>query len=151
MSEKIAEDYSLRQRLAMRRLEEVSGFRKISSQTSLKVQKVCDDKLPSCRKGHFAAKFQVLACQQREREDSTYSQQCLFCRYMARGNRSKIIHHLYMIHHLNLGSPDNLGAFISHASSYAYHHTHCITSYCISSHHHSSIIILHIDCYHVSN
>ena len=33
---------------------------------------------------------------------------CIFCRYTAKGNRSKIIHHLYMIHHLNLGSPDNL-------------------------------------------
>ncbi|VDD95902.1 unnamed protein product [Enterobius vermicularis] len=73
MAESLPEDYSLRQRLAMRRLEE------------------------------------ALACQQREREDSTFSLQCIFCRYVAVGNRSKIIHHLYMIHHLNLGSPDNLG------------------------------------------
>lgn len=72
MSETLPEDYSLRQRLAMRRLEE------------------------------------ALACQQREREDSNFSLQCIFCRYVAVGNRSKIIHHLYMIHHLNLGSPDNL-------------------------------------------
>ena len=72
MSEALSEDYSLRQRLAMRRLEE------------------------------------ALSCQQREREDSTFQLQCIFCRYTARGNRSKIIHHLYMIHHLNLGSPDNL-------------------------------------------
>ncbi|ETN72396.1 hypothetical protein NECAME_13887 [Necator americanus] len=72
MSEALPEDYSLRQRLAMRRLEE------------------------------------ALSCQQREREDTNFQQQCIFCRYTARGNRSKIIHHLYMIHHLNLGSPDNL-------------------------------------------
>uniref|UniRef100_A0A1I8AQG1 C2H2-type domain-containing protein n=1 Tax=Steinernema glaseri TaxID=37863 RepID=A0A1I8AQG1_9BILA len=72
MSEKLEEDNQLRQRLAMRRLEE------------------------------------ALACQQREREDTTFQMQCLFCRYTARGNRSKIIHHIYMIHHLNLGSPDNL-------------------------------------------
>lgn len=72
MSERIPEDYSLRQRLAMRRLEE------------------------------------ALSCQQREREESSFSLPCIFCRYVARGNRSKIIHHLYMIHHLNLGSPDNL-------------------------------------------
>uniref|UniRef100_A0A0N5B1D2 C2H2-type domain-containing protein n=1 Tax=Syphacia muris TaxID=451379 RepID=A0A0N5B1D2_9BILA len=72
MSETLHDDYSLRQRLAMRRLEE------------------------------------ALACQQREREDSSFSLQCIFCRYVAVGNRSKIIHHLYMIHHLNLGSPDNL-------------------------------------------
>ncbi|TKR88080.1 hypothetical protein L596_012376 [Steinernema carpocapsae] len=72
MSEKREEDYQLRQRLAMRRLEE------------------------------------ALACQQREREDTTFQMQCIFCRYTARGNRSKIIHHIYMIHHLNLGSPDNL-------------------------------------------
>ncbi|VDM72905.1 unnamed protein product [Strongylus vulgaris] len=72
MSELLPEDYSLRQRLAMRRLEE------------------------------------ALSCQQREREDNNFQQQCIFCRYTARGNRSKIIHHLYMIHHLNLGSPDNL-------------------------------------------
>jgi hypothetical protein len=52
---------------------------------------------------------EVLACQQRERQDSFFAQQCLFCRYVARGNRAKLIHHLYMIHHLNLGSPDNLG------------------------------------------
>ncbi|KAJ1345753.1 hypothetical protein KIN20_000358 [Parelaphostrongylus tenuis] len=72
MSETLPEDYSVRQRLAMRRLEE------------------------------------ALSCQQREREDTSFQQQCIFCRYTARGNRSKIIHHLYMIHHLNLGSPDNL-------------------------------------------
>jgi hypothetical protein len=72
MSERIPEDYSLRQRLAMRRLEE------------------------------------ALACQQREREETNFAMPCIFCRYVARGNRSKIIHHLYMIHHLNLGSPDNL-------------------------------------------
>lgn len=72
MSEHVKEDYALRQRLAMRRLEE------------------------------------ALACQQREREDCTFSMQCVFCRYTARGNRAKIIHHLYTIHHLNLGSPDNL-------------------------------------------
>jgi len=72
MSERLPEDYSLRQRLAMRRLEE------------------------------------ALSCQQREREESSFSLPCIFCRYVARGNRSKIIHHLYMIHHLNLGSPDNL-------------------------------------------
>ncbi|CAB3397731.1 unnamed protein product [Caenorhabditis bovis] len=72
MSENVAEDRTLRQRLAMRRLEE------------------------------------ALSCQQREREDTSFQLQCIFCRYNARGNRSKIIHHLYMIHHLNLGSPDNL-------------------------------------------
>ncbi|CAI4222738.1 unnamed protein product [Auanema sp. JU1783] len=72
MSEALPEDYSLRQRLAMRRLEE------------------------------------ALSCQQRERDDKSFQLQCIFCRYTARGNRSKIIHHLYMIHHLNLGSPDNL-------------------------------------------
>ncbi|MFH4982278.1 hypothetical protein AB6A40_008987 [Gnathostoma spinigerum] len=72
VSEALPEDYHLRQRLAMRRLEE------------------------------------ALACQQRERDDVGFSLQCIFCRYTARGNRSKIIHHLYMIHHLNLGSPDNL-------------------------------------------
>ncbi|KAL3985305.1 C2H2 type zinc-finger (2 copies) family protein [Acanthocheilonema viteae] len=72
MGEHLPEDYALRQKLAMRRLEE------------------------------------ALACQQREREDTNFIQQCIFCRYTARGNRSKIIHHLYMIHHLNLGSPDNL-------------------------------------------
>ena len=72
MSERIQEDYAIRQRLAMRRLEE------------------------------------ALACQQREREEVSFSMHCVFCRYVARGNRAKLIHHLYMIHHLNLGSPDNL-------------------------------------------
>ena len=72
MSPAVEEDRAIRERLALRRLEE------------------------------------VLSCQQREREDFTFSRCCLFCRYRARGNRSKIIHHLYMIHHLNLGSPDNL-------------------------------------------
>ncbi|GMS80720.1 hypothetical protein PENTCL1PPCAC_2895 [Pristionchus entomophagus] len=81
MSASLQEDFQVRQRLAMRRLEE------------------------------------ALSCQQREREDANFSQQCIFCRYTARGNRSKIIHHLYMIHHLNLGSPDNLvfvTEYISH-------------------------------------
>ena len=51
---------------------------------------------------------EALACQQREREDKEFKQACLFCRYEARGNRSKIINHLVRIHHLNLGKPDNL-------------------------------------------
>ncbi|KAK0418962.1 hypothetical protein QR680_013875 [Steinernema hermaphroditum] len=51
---------------------------------------------------------EALACQQREREDVDFKMQCIFCRYTARDNRSKLIHHLYMIHHLNLGKPDNL-------------------------------------------
>lgn len=73
MSERVAEDAKLRERLALRRLEE------------------------------------VLQCQQRERLDKSFNRQCLFCRYRVKGNRSKLIHHLYTIHHLNLGSPDNLG------------------------------------------
>jgi hypothetical protein len=72
MSEKVAEDMKLRERLALRRLEE------------------------------------VLSCQQREREDRTFNRACLFCRYRVKGNRAKLIHHLFTIHHLNLGSPDNL-------------------------------------------
>ncbi|VDN21037.1 unnamed protein product [Gongylonema pulchrum] len=80
MSERLQEDYGLRQKLAMRRLEE------------------------------------VLACQQREREETNFQQQCIFCKHMSVGNRSKIIHHLYMIHHLNLGSPDNLGSEMAGAS-----------------------------------
>ncbi|CAJ0954567.1 unnamed protein product, partial [Mesorhabditis belari] len=72
MSEKLPEDYLLRQHLAMRHLDE------------------------------------ALSCQQREREDTNFTQKCMYCRYTAKGNRSKIIHHLYMIHHLNLGSPENL-------------------------------------------
>uniref|UniRef100_A0A0K0EQQ0 C2H2-type domain-containing protein n=1 Tax=Strongyloides stercoralis TaxID=6248 RepID=A0A0K0EQQ0_STRER len=72
MTETLQEDYSLRQRLAMRRLEE------------------------------------ALDCQQRERLDKNFEMNCIFCRYKAVGNRSKIIHHLYMIHRLNLGSPENL-------------------------------------------
>jgi len=61
MSARVSDDYALRQRLAMRRLEE------------------------------------ALQCQQREREETTFHLQCMFCRYLARGNRSKIIHHLYMV------------------------------------------------------
>lgn len=63
MSARVTDDYALRQRLAMRRLEE------------------------------------ALQCQQREREETTFYLQCMFCRYLARGNRSKIIHHLYMVGH----------------------------------------------------
>jgi len=76
MSEKVPEDRQIRERLALRRLEE------------------------------------VLSCQQREREDRTFNRQCLFCRYRTKGNRAKLVHHLYTIHHLNLGSPDNL-VFVS--------------------------------------
>lgn len=64
---------------------------------------ICQLKLKNIKK-----RFKALACQQREREEVNFSMQCIFCRYVARGNRAKIIHHLYMIHHLNLGSPDNL-------------------------------------------
>ncbi|KRY87627.1 Zinc finger protein [Trichinella pseudospiralis] len=73
MSPSVAEDRQLREKLALRRLEE------------------------------------VLQCQQRERVDTTFCRQCLFCRYTVHGNRSQLIHHLYLIHRLNLGSPDNMG------------------------------------------
>ncbi|KAL1236976.1 Zinc finger protein [Trichinella spiralis] len=72
MSPSVGEDRQLREKLALRRLEE------------------------------------VLQCQQRERIDSTFCRQCLFCRYTVHGNRSQLIHHLYLIHRLNLGSPDNM-------------------------------------------
>ncbi|VDP52159.1 unnamed protein product, partial [Soboliphyme baturini] len=72
MSPKLQEDLQIRERLALRRLEE------------------------------------VLSCQQRERLDRSFDRVCLFCRYRVKGNRSKLIHHLYLIHQLNLGSPDNL-------------------------------------------
>ncbi|KHJ40616.1 zinc finger, C2H2 type [Trichuris suis] len=55
---------------------------------------------------------EVIACQQRERSDYTFCRKCLFCHYVVRGNRAKFIHHLYLIHRLNLGSPDNL-VFVS--------------------------------------
>uniref|UniRef100_A0A5S6R1Z8 C2H2-type domain-containing protein n=1 Tax=Trichuris muris TaxID=70415 RepID=A0A5S6R1Z8_TRIMR len=55
---------------------------------------------------------EVIACQQRERSDNTFCRRCLFCDYVVRGNRAKYIHHLYLIHRLNLGSPDNL-VFVS--------------------------------------
>uniref|UniRef100_A0A0M3ICB1 C2H2-type domain-containing protein n=1 Tax=Ascaris lumbricoides TaxID=6252 RepID=A0A0M3ICB1_ASCLU len=51
---------------------------------------------------------EALSCQQRERSEENLSVPCLFCRYTAHGNRSKIIHHLHMVHHLNLGSPNNI-------------------------------------------
>lgn len=50
----------------------------------------------------------ALAQQKIEREDSSYSRGCLFCRQVIEPTRSEYIKHLSTHHNLQLGKPDNL-------------------------------------------
>ena len=47
--------------------------------------------------------------QQAEREDSTFSHRCLFCREVFTGNRVLLFQHMLEDHSFNVGQPDNLG------------------------------------------
>uniref|UniRef100_A0A915PQN3 C2H2-type domain-containing protein n=1 Tax=Setaria digitata TaxID=48799 RepID=A0A915PQN3_9BILA len=67
MGENLPEDYALRQKLAMRRLEEARCLNSIYKRCS-----------------KYPLLILALACQQREREDTNFIQQCIFCRYTAR-------------------------------------------------------------------
>lgn len=50
----------------------------------------------------------ILAFQQKEREDETFSRSCLFCREHFIGNRSELFDHMAFDHGFNVGQPDNL-------------------------------------------
>ncbi|GFS26565.1 zinc finger protein 277 [Elysia marginata] len=51
---------------------------------------------------------QVLAQQQREREETKFCRQCLFCKQTFCGNRSVLFDHLLRDHMFHMGQPDNL-------------------------------------------
>ncbi|KAK6177340.1 hypothetical protein SNE40_015459 [Patella caerulea] len=51
---------------------------------------------------------EVLASQQKEREDTTFSRPCLFCKEHFTGNRSEMINHMASDHSFNVGLPDNI-------------------------------------------
>lgn len=51
---------------------------------------------------------QVLAQQQREREETKFCRQCLFCRQTFCGNRAVLFDHLLRDHMFHMGQPDNL-------------------------------------------
>lgn len=51
---------------------------------------------------------QVLLLQEEERNDTTFSRECLFCRKHFSGNRFSLFQHLIADHHLHIGAPDNI-------------------------------------------
>ena len=51
---------------------------------------------------------EVLEQQQREREDSTLTQDCLFCRHQFSADRAAVFNHMNDNHNFNIGHPDNL-------------------------------------------
>ena len=51
---------------------------------------------------------EVLAMQQKERDDVGFSRVCLFCTRHFRGNRAELFHHMAEYHCFNVGHPDNL-------------------------------------------
>ncbi|XP_064605513.1 zinc finger protein 277-like isoform X2 [Liolophura sinensis] len=50
----------------------------------------------------------VLDQQERERNDDTFSKDCVFCRKNFSGRRADLINHMASQHDFNIGSPDNL-------------------------------------------
>ncbi|XP_052251301.1 zinc finger protein 277-like isoform X3 [Dreissena polymorpha] len=50
----------------------------------------------------------VLISQQREREDTSFCRDCLFCREHFTGNRSAMLNHMAKDHAFSIGQPDNL-------------------------------------------
>ena len=51
---------------------------------------------------------QVLKDQQKERTETAFSRQCLFCKTVITGNRKDILEHLKTKHNFSVGHPDNL-------------------------------------------
>eukprot|EP00057_Strongylocentrotus_purpuratus_P033998 XP_793573.2 PREDICTED: zinc finger protein 277 [Strongylocentrotus purpuratus] len=50
----------------------------------------------------------VLAVQQEERDDTSLSRSCLFCRESFNGNRADLFNHMAFSHSFNVGQPDNI-------------------------------------------
>lgn len=50
----------------------------------------------------------VLDVHERERKDTSFSRQCLFCRTMFEGQYSKLFDHMAFDHNFSVGQPDNL-------------------------------------------
>ncbi|XP_022099400.1 zinc finger protein 277-like [Acanthaster planci] len=50
----------------------------------------------------------ILSTQQQEREDSTFSRGCLFCREHFEGNRASLFDHMAFDHHFSVGQPNNI-------------------------------------------
>ncbi|XP_041458691.1 zinc finger protein 277-like [Lytechinus variegatus] len=50
----------------------------------------------------------VLAFQQAERDDTSLSRSCLFCRESFTGNRADLFNHMAFSHSFNIGQPDNI-------------------------------------------
>ncbi|XP_049876377.1 zinc finger protein 277 [Pectinophora gossypiella] len=50
----------------------------------------------------------LLERHQFEREDKTYTKECLFCRYMSTTTRADYLNHLYEKHNFHIAKPDNL-------------------------------------------
>ncbi|XP_071810089.1 zinc finger protein 277-like [Asterias amurensis] len=50
----------------------------------------------------------ILGTQQGERDDSTFSRGCLFCREHFEGNRAELFNHMAFDHHFSVGQPNNI-------------------------------------------
>ncbi|KJE90940.1 hypothetical protein CAOG_02165 [Capsaspora owczarzaki ATCC 30864] len=50
----------------------------------------------------------VLEQHSKEREDTSFSHPCLFCRFCETGNRSLLLDHMHQSHGFSIGLPDNL-------------------------------------------
>ena len=93
-SDALPEDKELRQQLQRRRLVRERG-REIERFIDLI--------------NILLAQEAILEIQQAEREDSTFSHRCLFCRDVFTGNRALLFQHMLEDHSFNVGQPDNLG------------------------------------------
>ena len=56
----------------------------------------------------------VLAVQQEERDDTSLSRSCLFCRESFTGNRAELFNHMAFSHSFNVGQPDNIGLSVQY-------------------------------------
>ena len=78
----------------------------------------------------------LLEVQQKEREDDSFHQPCLFCSEQCSGNRSSLFAHMLNSHRFTIGQPDNIGKSIhththntrtqlcTYTQMHTYTHTH---------------------------
>jgi hypothetical protein len=57
---------------------------------------------------YFVLQAWALAQQAKEREDKSFSRGCLLCRLQFKGCRADYLHHLSVLHNMQLGRPENL-------------------------------------------
>jgi len=87
---------------------------------------------------------EALMQQEKERKDNKFHRKCLFCSEVFSHNRKFLISHLYSVHNLKLGHPDNIVYFEKFFAVLEQKIQQCIFLYCEKKFTNSTVLKLHM-------